>query len=360
MRIAVRADASVQIGTGHVRRCATLARVLADRGAEIVLAIRRLDVDAAGMAAAAGFENRALPAPARAFEPRPGLPAHAHWAQVSWQEDADQTIAALRSFAPDLLVVDHYAFDAAWHVRVRVELGCRIVAIDDLGDRPLAADIIVDHNHAADYSAKHALSAPYAPRILGGPRFALLSERYRSRPDFTVRERIASIGIFMGGTDLVNATETAWGAVRAACGPELAVEIVSTSANPHLPALERIAAEDPRTGLIVDLPDLAGFFAAHDLQIGAGGGAVWERCCIGVPTITIAFADNHLPVLMPLDKEGVLCFSPQAAADPGRLASDLALLASDPERRRAISARARALVDGRGADRVGDAVHDLA
>ncbi|HTU12671.1 MAG TPA: UDP-2,4-diacetamido-2,4,6-trideoxy-beta-L-altropyranose hydrolase [Allosphingosinicella sp.] len=357
MRVAIRADASVRIGIGHVRRCAVIAEALAARGDEVVFVARRLGVAVAPMVA--GFDLVDLPAPAGDYAPAPGLPAHAAWAAISWEEDAAQTVAAWRGPPPDVVVVDHYAFDRRWHETVRDAFGCRIVAVDDLGDRPLDAALIVDHNHAADYVAKHAVSAPYAPRILGGPYYALLSAAYRDRPDFMVRDEVAGVGIFLGGSDVDNATATAWQAVRAALGPDLPVEIVSTSANPHLPDLRRRAEADPAARLTLDLPDLAGFFAAHDLQVGAGGGAVWERCCIGAPSVALAFADNHIPVLAPLDKLGVLCFSPGGRTDPARLGADIAALAADAGRRRAMSAAARALVDGAGAGRVGDAIHAL-
>lgn len=47
-------------------------------------------------------------------------------------------------------------------------------------------------------------------------------------------------------------------------------------------------------------PDLSAFFGRYDLQIGAGGGATWERCFVGAPTLAVAYADNHAPVLAPL------------------------------------------------------------
>lgn len=359
MRIAIRADASVQIGIGHIRRCLTLADELAARGAVIVFVSRTLGIDSRGTIEAAGHRVIELPPPAAPFPSGDGLPGHAAWAEVSWEQDAAETCAALADFAPQVLAVDHYAFDARWHDRVRAGLGTRLVAIDDLGDRALAVEIIVDHNFSADHAAKHAASSAYRPRILGGPTFALLSAVYRSRSDFAVRDTVASVGIFMGGSDVANSTEVAWRAVRSALGPAVEVELVSTRANPHLATLEGIAETDAQARLSLDLPDLAGFFAAHDLQIGAGGGATWERCCIGAPTIAVAFAANHVPVLGPLDTAGILCFSTAGAHDADALASDIATLAADRTRRAALSAHSRALVDGFGAARVAEAVFSL-
>ena len=66
------------------------------------------------------------------------------------------------------------------------------------------------------------------------------------------------------------------------------IEVVSTSANPHLRGLAAQVRADSLARLSVDLHDLAAFHARHDLQIGASGGATWERCCVGVPSLSMA------------------------------------------------------------------------
>jgi UDP-2,4-diacetamido-2,4,6-trideoxy-beta-L-altropyranose hydrolase len=38
---------------------------------------------------------------------------------------------------------------------------------------------------------------------------------------------------------------------------------------------------------------MAELMLGADLGIGAGGGAMWERCCLGLPTITVVFAANQ-------------------------------------------------------------------
>jgi len=358
-RFAFRADASAEIGTGHVRRCLTLAEGLREHGADCVLVMRDLGVDVDALVDSTGVRLVKLRAPRREFTPAGGDPVHAAWARIGWREDADETVAALADAPPTLLLADHYAFDARWHDRVRTGLGSRLAAIDDLGDRPLAVELIVDPTLDADHRAKHRLSAPSAPKILGGPDYALLASAYRHRRPFPVGRTVESVGIFMGGSDIDNATILAWQAVRMTLGPDLPIEIATTRANPHLAALQALDDRDAGAALLIDAPDLAGFFARHDLQIGAGGGATWERCCIGAPTVLIAFADNQLSVARPLHRAGILLFSEEGGRDIAALAGDVASLAADQPRRAAMSERARALVDGRGIERIREALHDL-
>ena len=59
---------------------------------------------------------------------------------------------------------------------------------------------------------------------------------------------------------------------------------------------------------------MAAFFARHDLQVGAGGGATWERCCIGSPMVALVLAANQSMVVSALDCLGAL----RAASLPGR------------------------------------------
>lgn len=348
MTIAFRVDASREIGTGHVKRMLSLAKAVRALGGDVVFLWRYLELDSGANFSAAGFEHVRLSPPAQPLVPSDDAPAHASWAGVGPAQDIADCVAALAERTIEWMIVDHYAFDARWHNAMRDRLGCRICAIDDLADRPLAADIVVDHNYADDHRAKYAAVSP-AARILGGPRFALLDEIYRDAPRYEFSREVASIGVFMGGADSSNSTRNVLDALEMS-GFDGRVEVVTTHANRHLPALERRLATMPQMVLATDLPDLSGFFARHDLQIGAGGGATWERCCIGAPSLGIVVAENQRAALQPLADAGVLpmCDRPDAAAITDRLAA----IVADPDIRADYARRARALVDGRGAERV--------
>lgn len=358
--VALRADASAAIGSGHVRRCLALTAALRARGARCVLVARDLGLDLAPLLAGTGVAWLHLPPAAPGFQPPPGAPAHAHWAGVSEAQDAADTLAALRTLPGqgasrvDRVVVDHYAFGAGWHGIVRKGLaGVRIAAIDDLGDRDLAPDWLIDHNHAADHRAKYGAHLPAGVPLLGGPRFALLGPQYAGAPRHEVADAVASIGIAFGGVDAPGHAGLALQAVTAA-GFDGPVELVLTSACPQRAAIEHLAAQRPNTTVSVDLPHLADFYARHGLQIGAGGGATWERCCLGAPTLAVVVADNQRQVLGPLADLGVMALAPEPTV--AALAPRIRALLDDAPRRRALSQAAQALVDGRGAARVAEAL----
>jgi len=188
--------------------------------------------------------------------------------------------------------------------------------------------------------------------LLGGPEYALLGPAFADAPRYQPRATVQSIGVFMGGVDLANLSARALEAIGLA-GFEGAVEIVGTSAYPHLPALRTAVEARASTRLLVDLGDLAGFFARHDLQVGAGGGATWERCCIGVPMLLLVAAENQLAVVPDLAAGGIVATpEPLDSLDSRAIARAIAGLIDDSARRAGLAAKARALVDGRGAMRV--------
>lgn len=347
MRVAIRVDASAAIGTGHIKRCLSLAQALSESGAEIRFVCRHIDTVAARLMSKGAHAEHWLPAPSEALTPQPDAPPHAAWAGVPQAQDATETALALSEWRPDWVVVDHYAFDARWHRAVRDALGCRMLVIDDTGDRVLDADMLLDHNWDGDHRAKYADRLQREPHWLCGPRFALLSSAYQRAPRYGFHDTVRSIGIFMGGTDPDGVSARVLAACRLA-GFTAAVEVVSTSSNPQLGDLRQACTVHGHATLTLDVPDLAAFFARHDLQIGAGGGATWERCCIGPPTIALALAANQVWVLQGIEQLGAVIWCHDVRDLPGLIRETTA----DHSRRASMHQRSTRLVDGLGAERV--------
>lgn len=354
MRVAFRVDASTQIGTGHLKRCLSLAQAIGQAGGEVAFAWRDHGLDCAGQIAQAGFRSLRLPPPASnaahgLADTAPGQPAHAAWAGVTGEADVAAFVAVLGDWAPDWVVVDHYGFDARWHEAARAALGCRVAVIDDLADRAIAADLLIDHNPAPDHLAKYAGVMNRPARVLGGPRFALLGAAYRDLVAVEVGDAVDSIGVFMGGADAADHSRMALRACREA-GFTGRITVATTHANPNLPALRELVASDGAAALVEDLPTLADFFAGHDLQIGAGGGATWERCRLGMPAVVLATAANQAIVTTALREARAAVTVDHPTPDTVRDA--VAQLLGDPAMRLELAQGAGRLVDGRGSERV--------
>ncbi len=348
VKIAIRVDGSAQIGTGHIQRCLSLADALRQGGAEVVFVTRLGGDMVANLIANHGFAHIKLIAGSPDFAPQPDAPAYAHWAGVSGAADAAELIAALNSKI-DWVIVDHYAFDADWHRAVAQGLGARIAAIDDLGDRPLAADMVIDHNPVDNKDIKYANSIGSVGKFLIGSRYALLGSAYASLPTRTINPGVNSIGIFMGGADADNLSSVVLRACRnhGYCG---AVTIVSTSANPNLETLIADVEQDAACTLVLDQPNLAAFFTNHDLHIGAGGGATWERCCAGAPSIVLQTAANQSVVVDALiSREAALCCR---SPDPESIEAAIKTALASQQLRQDLSDASTNMVDGKGCLRV--------
>lgn len=353
LRVALRADASQASGTGHVRRCLALAAALRECGAEIRLVTRPLGVDTAEMARDAGVGTVRLPPPPPGWQQSGDRVAHAHWAGATWQDDARQTAEALDGWACTWMIVDHYAFDARWQRQVAQALGARTAAIDDLADRPHEVECLIDHNLHADHRQKYGKLVGTSTRLLGGPRYALLGPAYGGLQPVQVADTVASIGVFMGGVDSADLGTLALRACREQAAFRGPIEIAATSAGPHLASLKALAGRWPHTRVSVDQPDLAAFFTRHGLQIGAGGGAAWERCCAGVPMLLLQGAANQSVVVRELAAiGGAATLSEGEDLSVAAVGGAVAALLADAPRRRALARRARGLVDGLGAPRV--------
>lgn len=360
VRVAIRVDASRRIGWGHVKRCLALAQGLRRQGAEVRFLIRHSDANAAALIGAAGLELTTLYTQRPRLDIDPPAPVpHAAWLAVSPLQDADDTVAALQAWRPNVVVVDHYALDATWHRALHQATSAPVVAIDDLADRPLDVALLIDHNPSPDHQAKYRAVLAADARLCAGPAYALLDAVYTEREAPPWDDVVHSIGIFMGGTDPQDYSRWALAVCREQAGWAGPVQVATTSANPQLPSLQDACERDRALQVLVDQPHLAAFHAAHGLQIGAGGGALWERCVLGVPTVALITAANQRLSVPWLAEAGVVVGldavdrTPACAAELG---AAIARLLARPQERAALRQRSMALVDGHGADRAARAV----
>jgi UDP-2,4-diacetamido-2,4,6-trideoxy-beta-L-altropyranose hydrolase len=296
MHVAFRTDASSQIGTGHVMRCLTLADALCEQGAECRFVCREHEGHLMDHIRSRGYEANAL------FKPDANGPfksdlAHASWLGVDWQTDADQTRQALGGEALDWLIVDHYALDHRWESALRSVCN-RVMVIDDLADRQHDCDLFLDQNYFSSLNQRYQDLLPDHCISLLGPGFVLLRQEFHiAKQGLRCRDAtINNVLVFFGGNDSANQTEIALRAFEKLQLENIAINVVVGHTNPNRESIRAKCEELPTARYLCNVTNMAELIADADLGIGAGGSAMWERCYLGLPTITVVVAENQLLV----------------------------------------------------------------
>ena len=352
MKIAVRVDASVDIATGHVVRCMTLAGALKARGADVLFICRDHRGNQAARIESAGFPVIMLPAP----PPRTVAENdYAAWLGVTQDEDAEQTVSALSVGAVDWLVVDHYGLDERWERAVGPHAG-NVLVIDDLANRAHACEVLLDQNHGADADGRYDRLVPATCRLLLGPRYALLNGAY-ARQAPRVRRKVERILLYFGGVDSDNATGLALEALTAPALSTIAVDAVIGAQNPHREAILATAARRGNTNVHGGLPHLADLMAKADLAVGAAGTTTWERLCCGLPSVVVSVAANQRPGAEALAADGLIDYAgPLRGATAEKLRAGILRLVGDPPRLERLSRAGPLIVDGLGAERLAETI----
>ncbi|MFC4111790.1 PseG/SpsG family protein [Nonomuraea zeae] len=321
VRIGVRCDAGVSGGVGHLVRCVALAEELRARGADVVF----LGEVAGSPWASAQLGERGLP-----LRAAPSAPVR---------------LAALAcELRLDALVLDSYDLPAGTGAALR-EAGFPVLAIVDGDPLGQEADLYLDQNLGAERRPFHAPAADGTR--LAGARYALLRDSVRRRRREPRRGPEPHVLCFFGGTDSAGVAP-AWARALVETGRPFRGTVVSP---------EPFAAGDSIT-VVRPTDRLPELMAGADLVVTAAGSAIWELLYLGVPTALSWVADNQLIGYEELVGRGAaagLGRAPDAAA-----VGVLARLLGDAAAREEHGRRGGGLVDGRGRERVADALLALA
>jgi len=312
-RVVFLPDFGPAVGGGHVMRSLTLAQALTLKGARCAFAVTEETARAV-----------------RAF----GWPQIEVWPFGEWQE------------AVDVAVLDNYSLtvedERELHPWVRT-----IVSLDDLG-REHDCDLVIDPGYG-----RTVTDYPGRAKVLAGSAYALL------RPEFTrtpVGPQKGRVLVSLGLTDVGGITQYVVARLAALPGWS-AIDVVLGSGAESLEYVRELAAHDPRISLHVDTRNMAGLMAKAQMCVGAGGSSVWERACMGLPSLLLVLADNQAPLAKVLEEAGaVVSLDIRTPALPALLDEAMTRLLTDAALRSHLSAKSADLCDGQGAGRVADAI----
>jgi spore coat polysaccharide biosynthesis predicted glycosyltransferase SpsG len=322
-RVLFRADGGAQLGMGHVFRSLAIANALRERAHADVAFLMHKD----------------LPDGTRTVE-RHG------YRVVKIGEDVGDVLEGVRAFAPSILVNDLRSLPADY-LRALSHLDTVTVnLVDTPGDlettehyEQLIVSVMKDDRETPD-------------GFYAGPEYAILREQFLGRPK-VVRERARTLLLSFGGSDPQGLTVQA---ARALASLPPAIEIVAVAGPAfgfHRELEDALAAVPGRVRVVREAGHIAELMLEADVMVGSGGMSVYEIAALGTPGVILAQNAREDERMREFARHGtVLYLGLGTDVAEGTLRDTVLGLLDDANARRAMSARGRALVDGRGAERV--------
>jgi len=335
--VALRVDALARFGVGHLVRQLALAEEFAARGRRVRV-LGETDV---------AWAQRQLDARGLVLE-RPDA-------------DPDAFAARLAAEGVGICVIDGYEIPLAVGRAARAA-GVAVGALcDGAFGLDQDADVYVDQNLGAVAAPERHPGA----RWLVGPRYVLLRDLVRDRrrdPTPGPPGEAPRVLVVFGGTDPFGGCATTVGLLLATGLP---VRVTAVAARPEVARALRALPAGPGQSVEVLPPadDLPGLAVACDAAVSASGTSVWELACLGVPTALGCVTDNQRLGYGAATRELCLPAGELDRLRPGGPDVPLALdsfrrLLSDAALRLALARGGVRLVDGRGRERVADALED--
>ncbi len=346
-RFAFRADLAEDIGTGHFKRCLTLAQALQKRGGQAVFAFRSCDG-----AACAELDRSNIPY----FEISPDIGA---------EREAGFVLEAA-PFRPEAVVLDlanHRVFEnpgSFTEVLIGYRMaGLRTLVIDGFREHALRGRV----SFSADFTVTPYIGAvvdgdpSQGIHLAGAQYFIAQPELARFR-----RSRYASVGdrrvlLTCGGSDPLGFTPKLLAALDE-IAPELEVVVVQG------PSFSKNLVAEVETAVTVSKHEvrierqpfgLGPLYAWCDAAIATSGLTKYELAATGTPAVLVSIDDVHADLVedftaagMALDVGVGNLGSFQAAA------TKMQMLLEDPDTRRIMTRRGLDTFDGEGADRLLD------
>lgn len=357
MKVAFRSDSSLQIGTGHIMRCLTLAESLQNARAEIVFICREIDGHLIDVVESKGFACKRLPVAKHKNKHESDELIHSSWLTVSQQQDAEDCVDFLNNFNPDWLIVDHYGIDYRWQDLLKPYFK-KLMVIDDLADRQHNCDVLLDQTYNRSKKAYQGM-VPEGCRLLIGSKYALLRPEFSKWRQFSLERRqqteVKTLLLTMGGVDQDNVTGKILRELKSCSFINGAkIIVVMGQAAPHLSKVRELVNELRYDAeVLCGVNNMAELMAKSDLAIGAAGATTWERFCLGLPTVQFALAANQLIAKKEFEELGLELLDARDKSSFSQICKSLELVSALPG-----SSKLMKLVDGKGRNRVVQAMKE--
>jgi len=257
-KVIIVADASTSIGSGHIMRCMTIAKNLIKHNCQVTFLMSDLPGNLIEHVISQGFSH------------------------CSAYKEAD------------LYIIDRYDIGIEEEKQIR-KFAKSIMVIDDLANRPHDCDLLLDQNLCHHYETRYDHLVPKHCKKLLGPQNLIIRDEFLESRRHRSFDKLERLLLFMGGSDPTNETLKVLEALTNLSYQH--VDVVVGNGNVYHEEIERICAQRGYS-FHKQINYIARLMNQADFSLGTGGGAMWERCIVGLPSACTIVAHNQLESTM--------------------------------------------------------------
>lgn len=362
MTLYIRTEANRVTATGHMMRCLAIADAAAEKGIRTVFIVA--EEGSERFPQERGYETICL---AR------------RWDDFAGEIPVMERLIIDRRV--EMMLIDSY-FISEDYMKAVTKM-TRTAYIDDLHAAIWSCSILIDY--AVYYDLFDYQQEYPDTKLLLGCRYAPLRKEFKDLPAKQISQVVKKVLVVTGGTDeyhfMRQFTEALLSQRSLFAGVEFT--LICGAFNREIEEIRKLSAEyvveaddleedrksvsDNGTDRKADvmrikiyptLPTLRDAMLETDLLITAGGTTLYEMAACGTPGICFSMADNQLDNVKGFAGRELVLYAGDIRKDFSfeRLIHMMKELMQDHAARAAVSEKLRALVDGKGAERIVDAV----
>lgn len=326
--ILFRCDASPSVGGGHVVRCLALAKKFKEIGARLFLVTKN--------------ETRQLfPNLNEIFD---------NIFYIKTDQNLNESIRSEFGFNNiDVLIIDDHQSNNVIEEQFQ-KITSKLIVLSDNPINKHSCDILIDSNFGRCKADYEELVSQKCLTLLGS-EYIILRDEFTKYP--AARTEQKSIVVSVGYTDPASLSEFY---LKSLVEIENVhpVDVIIGHAPKALENASKLAARANFDLTIHEKPENISAIMSHAfLALGAGGGSVWERCAMGVPSVTIEVASNQKYLLDALNKMGAIMHLGEIENVSQKQMSQFLISAlKDRKKLNRIAQCAQTLCDGKGVDRI--------
>lgn len=345
-----RTDANEEIATGHVMRCMTVGEELIKRGQQVKFLVS--DMDSTKLLKDKNYEYTVL---------------NSKWNFLDNVDEINKMKIILqenyeKEHKVPLLFLDSYFITNSYLKKLKPF--SKLVVFDDLCKEIYDVDLLINCNITYSLFDYSKLYMGRDVRLILGTQYVPLRSQFleaiANKKQKSLNDALfTNVLLICGGGDPFNIlTKILRNAYTCKNFYEYQFHVIVGMYNPNMKELEEFGKVFQNITLYYNVQNMAMLMSKCDIAITAASTVLYECCAMGLPAIFFVMADNQERDALVFARDKCMIYAGDIRENSDKVIKNVFMylqeLAKNSELRINMSKQARKIVDGKGAERIGN------